>query len=219
MQGKSAAGNLEGADDCSCVQVPGSHGRTSFSKFWQLAIRPKSGSLPQLQIPENIFPPRSLHPFPRNFDPPQCSSRISYGGGWHFTHWNRIGPVFARNLVAFWVKHFDGRFCVLSGIGRIWLFQSKCLFCTPICRGPENHSHIYCRISSQNLLCQERCLRGHNLPLWLPLWLALARPRPKAFLGCIKYCKIFSVFETHPALKWKIGSSIRETFCHWDQKV
>jgi hypothetical protein len=27
------------------------------------------------------------------------------------------------------------------------------------------------------------------------------------------------VFETHPALKWKIGSSIRETFCHWDQKV
>ncbi len=130
-----------------------------------------------------------------------------------------IGPVFARKLVGFWVKDFDGRFCVLSGIGRIWLFQSKCLFCTPICRGPENHSHIYCRISSQNLLCQERCLRGHNLPLWLPLWLALARPRPKAFLGCIKYCKIFSVFEAHPALKWKIGSSIRETFCHWDQKV
>jgi hypothetical protein len=27
------------------------------------------------------------------------------------------------------------------------------------------------------------------------------------------------VFEAHPALKWKIGSSIRETFCHWDQKV
>jgi hypothetical protein len=24
----------------------------------------------------------------------------------------------------------------------------------------------------------------------VPLWLALARPRPKAFLVCIKYCKI-----------------------------
>jgi hypothetical protein len=117
--------------------------------------------------PEKIFPPRSFHPFPRNFDPPQCSSRISYGGGWHFTHWNRIGPVFARKLAALWVKDFDGRFCVPSGLlnCRIWLFQSKCLFCTPICRGPENHSHIYCRISSQNLLCQEMCLLGHNLPL------------------------------------------------------
>jgi len=116
---------------------------------------------------KTFSPPRSLHPIPRNFDPPQCSSRISYGGGWHFTHWNRIGPVFARMLATLWVKDFDRRFCVLSGLlnCRIWLFQSKCLFCTPICRGPENHSHIYCRMSTQNLLCPERCLLGHNLPL------------------------------------------------------